>query len=409
MSYQQKLEAYRRQVDQYNRDMQAWHRQHKKYMPQGINYRPYGSSAGMNYQQLSQRHNQIMQGDKFLRQKGGLFDHVKAEQKRQHDEWKKKRGGWKKWLAIGGAIAGAMFIPGAQAFLGKALGKIGLGGLGKGAGKIGLKGVAKGAMKSKPFWAKAAGAAAKTPLSATYGMKLPGITKGAGPAIFKGSKAAKAAASLGGGAPLSGRPFNAAKNYQFFAGGRYTPQKKGFFRGLGRMFGVTGQRGAGGFRQAQGGWNKFYHGMNMYGNVMNRTSLAYNLARNPGMAVGMGMRMAGSHPGWDHGWQGGGGWGGFGHGMGMNAVQSQYAFQNHQNIQNYNAIQERQRFSNIPQNMYIDGTRGVSSLQNPQNSANLFMNNILSPRRAASNVQPTFGYGGGWGGHMPGQRFESWM
>ena len=135
------MSAYYDQLADYQRKKQEWYNQHGKYL-QGQRYNPVEINKYMTRDQLAAAHRQMdAQHQNFM---GTTYKSAQGEQQRQHAEWKQKRGGWKKWALLAGGLAGAMFIPGAQALLGKAFGA-----LGKGAGKI--------------FGIKGAGAAAKAP------------------------------------------------------------------------------------------------------------------------------------------------------------------------------------------------------------------------------------------------------
>lgn len=139
------MSTYYQQLADYQRKKQEWYNKHGRYL-QGQSYSPVNINKYMTREQLDAARQQMVgQHQNFM---DTTYKGAVSEQQRQHAEWKKKRGGWKKWALLAGGIAGAMFIPGAQALLGKALG-----GLGKGIGKVFGLGGAKGgapAIAGKP-------------------------------------------------------------------------------------------------------------------------------------------------------------------------------------------------------------------------------------------------------------------
>ena len=166
------MSAYYQQLADYQRKKQDWYNKHGKYL-QGQRYNPIHINKYMTRDQLDAARAQMMaKHQNFM---GTTYKGAVGEQQRQHAEWKRKRGGWKKWALLAGGIAGAMFIPGAQAFLGKALGA-----LGKGAGKL--------------FGIKGAGAAAKAPAIAGKPHAFNPLISGFKPATLKPFTGSTAAA-----------------------------------------------------------------------------------------------------------------------------------------------------------------------------------------------------------------------
>lgn len=174
---------YQRSLEEYNQRMSKWYQEQRGLgrLSNKYQYTPYKITPNMSRAQLNTLYQHMKAGhDRYMGQ-GGAYEHARQiEQQQQAAKKKKGMSWWKKALIIGGAVGGAMFIPGAQALLGKAFGA-----LGKGAGKLfGLKGGAKAGAKGIASGFKAPASAAKLgwnsalPTGATHGMSLPGITAG---------------------------------------------------------------------------------------------------------------------------------------------------------------------------------------------------------------------------------------
>lgn len=215
------MSTYFDQLAEYQRKKQEWYNKHRGYIGQA-QYNPVEINKYMTRDQLAAAHRQMdAQHQNFM---GSTYKDAQGEQQRQHAEWKQKRGGWKKWALLAGGLAGAMFIPGAQALLGKAFGA-----LGKGAGKL--------------FGIKGAGAAAKAPAIAGKPHAFNPLISGfKAPALKPFTSSTAAAFKTPGFNPLlSG----------------YTPPPMGkapgggFFKGIGRaLFGGGAKPGA----DAGGDW-----------------------------------------------------------------------------------------------------------------------------------------------------------
>lgn len=378
------MEAHTRALEEYNNQMDDWYKQNSSYLKgTGATFSKYRIDPNMSYRDRVMLSGRMARDHKALAASGGEFDYVKGQ---RAAEKKKGMSWWKKALIIGGAIGGAMFIPGAQALVGKALGF-----LGKGAGKfgklMGIKGKGAGNLaKLSKFGHKVPASAAKLgtsstlPTGATYGMHLPGITGGV--AKFGAGQAMPHLGQLARPGLLSKALTGHATQFK----------GPGFFSRLGGGIkdAIMGKQGFGGFsRGPQGGWANWKnigHGYNMYQKGSQYAGRAHGLLNR---ALG-GQQQAGATP------TGGGA------GQPLTGPGAD---------QKWNPA--------AAMNLYAG-----SRLPSPAQSVSMFRDSILSPRRsmdqglsmfgarghgAWSRVGTPGGYGQPWRGFLGGRTFEPWV
>ena len=404
------MESYYNQLKEYQRKRAEWYKRHGRYLTGGQSYTPVQITKDMNYNDLYAA--QMRMNQNYDRTQKLHHEQAVAEQKVQHDEWKRRRGGWKKWAILAGAIGGAMFIPGAQAFLGKALAGLGKG-IAGGAKSIGTKlGLLKGGgAAAKGSLASAAKAAGVNP-AAYSGIGKAGI--GASAKAFGVNPSAWAGLKSGSAWAKANQPGIWGKLGKFFGiKGSGGGGAGGFFKrnlGLGgggdkllspegyvdtRAWGVTGlDDEAKSFGLNPSSWGGLMSGSQWRDKNESLISKAFNFIGRNRNVIDKGIK-------------------------GVNLLRGVSQSQRQKKFPNVGVGLNDRLDPMTSWSMY-----NSARLPTPMDSVTMFNRSVIEPRRAQPSalnywggggagiwgqVGTPLGYDGGWRGHLPSRTFHPWM